>query len=183
MSQIFPWSCFYCPFTMIQRSIQEIQNKTQHKIPSLKTGCRWHNRPFMVSPPLCLPVTDKPAWSRSCVFSCMCLVTAVKALTPSCLAPTLRSVSPGEPRLLLSSSLSKLNNHEEKNITCGEFAPFSFASHYPNSALILYHYYPPTNDRVGARLSLTTYNTTHTTQAAIPSQCLALCLCPWAAHF
>lgn len=126
----------------------------------------------------CLSVTDKPARSWSCGFFCMCLLTAIKALTPSCLAPTLSSLSSGEPRLLLSSSLSKLNNHEEKNITCGEFAPFSFASHYPNSALILYHYYPPTNDRVEGRLSLTTYNTTHTTQAAIPSQCLALCMCP-----
>lgn len=132
----------------------------------------------MVFPPLCLSVTDKPARSWSCVFSCMCLLTAIKVLTPSCLAPTLSSLSPGEPRLLLSSSLSKLNNHEEKNITCGEFAPFSFASHYPNSVLILYHCYPPTNDRVGARLSLTTHNTTHTQHKlqSLPSVCHSACV-------
>lgn len=181
MAQIFPWSCFYHPFTMIQRNIQEMNIQKQNtKYPHWKWDAG-DNRPSMVFPPLCLSVTDKPARSWSCVFSCMCLVTAIKPLTPSCLAPTLSSLSPGEPRLLRSSSLSKLNNHEEKNITCGGFAPFSFASHYPNSALILYHYYRPTNDRLAARLSPTTYNTTHTTQAAIP--CLPLCMCPWAAHF
>lgn len=123
------------------------------------------------SPSLCCSVIHTPARSRRRGFSRVFLLTAVTVLTPSCLAPTLRALSPGEPQLLLSSSLSKLNNHEEKNITCGEFTPFSFASYYPNSSLILYHHYPPTNDRVEARMSLTTYNTT---QAVSPPQCLTL---------
>lgn len=100
---------FYHPFTMIQRNIQEMnvqkQNKTQNTLTENERQVA--QQASMVSPPPCLSVTDKPVQSWSCVFSCMCLVTAIKALTPSCLAPTLSSLSPGEPRLLLSSSLSK----------------------------------------------------------------------------
>lgn len=84
----------------------------------------------------------------------MFLVNVIKAITPSCLVLTFCPLSTVELWLLLSSSVSKLNNHEEKNITCRKFTPFSFASYYPNSSLILYHYYPPTNDRVEAIVPL-----------------------------
>lgn len=124
-------------------------------------------RPSLAFPSLGFSVTDTPACSWSPVFSCTPLVPAIKALTPSCLAPTLSPLSAEEPRLFLSSSFSKLNNHKEKNITGGELTPFSFASYYPNSSLILYHYYPPTNDRVEARVS---YHLQHnnTIPAVIP---------------
>lgn len=127
-----------------------------------------------------------PFWDRhtstflEVVFFYVFPVNVTEALTPSCLAPTLSPLSSEEPWLFLLSSLSKLNNHEEKNITCGKSTPFSFASHYPNSSLILYHYYPPTNDRVQAIVSLTTsLPKNNTTGAAIPPRGLALCICPW----
>lgn len=73
---------------------------------------------------------------------------------------------------------------KRKTLLVEECSPFSFASHYPNSSLILYHYYPPTNDRVQAIVSLTTsLPGNNTTGAAIPPQGLpqglALCICPW----
>lgn len=83
-------------------------------------------------------------------------LNAIKAITPSCLVLTFCPLSTVELWLLLSSSVSKLNKHEGKNITCGKFTPFFFASYYPNSSLILYHYYPPTNDRVEATAPLNT---------------------------
>lgn len=91
----------------------------------------------------------------------MFLVNVIKTITPSCLTLTFCPLSTVEPWLLLSSSVSKFNNHEKKNITCGKFIPFSFASYYPNSPLILYHYYPPANDRVGVTVPLNTPLTKH----------------------
>jgi hypothetical protein len=109
----------------------------------------------------------------------MFLVNVIKAHTPSCLVPTFGPLSTVEPWLLLSSSVSKLNNHEEKNITYGKFTPFSFASYYPNSPLIFYCYYPPTNDRVEAIVSLNTslpknQNTTWNCNSFLVS-CLGCC--------
>lgn len=119
-------------------------------------GCRRHNGSPPASPSLCLSVTGRQHGPGSCVFPHKFLVNVIKALTPSCLAPALVLCLLKTRWLFLSSSLSKLNNHEEENITCGKSTPFSFASYYPNSSLILYHCYPPTNDRVQAILSLTT---------------------------
>lgn len=98
-------------------------------------------------------IMETVVYSGSRAFFRIFLVNVIKALTPSCLVPTFSPLSTAEPWLLLSSSVSKLNNHEEKNITCGKFTPFFVASYYPNSSLILYHHYPPTNDRVEATVS------------------------------
>lgn len=101
-------------------------------------------------------IMETAAYSwRWCIFLYVS-VNVIKAITPSCLVLTFCPLSMVELWLLLSSSVSKLNNQEEKNITCGKFTPFSFASYYPNSSLILYHYYPPTNDRVEAIAPLNT---------------------------
>lgn len=175
MSQILPW------FTMIQRNMQEMnaqnQNKTQNTLTeNERQVAQQAIHGFPSSVPFCDRQTS--AVLELCVFLYVSSSCNKGSHTFLSVAPTLSSLSPGEPRLLLSSSLSKLNNHEEKNITCGEFAPFPFASHYPNSALILYHHYPPANDRVGARLSLPTYNTTHTTRKlqSLPSVWHSACV-------
>lgn len=164
MSQILPLRCFTIHSTTIQRDTRgrNIQNNYGRslKIRSWEPREKREAGGTMGHPWRTLHFAflwqARQHGPGSCVFPHTFLVNVIKALTPSCLALELVLGLLKTRWLFLSSFLSKLNNHEEENITCGKSTPFSFASYYPNSSLILYHCYPPTNDRVQAILSLTT---------------------------